>query len=159
MPGLGSSLKCLAAVVAIAAAHGPALAGLPGSTQPGAQQIPPGSLLILRQVPPRNAIISGAGEALAVPMAPPASVFAINIALKPISDGLAASITSTPALGSGGASVSGALDQVTRSNQMIGDNPTERATGSGAGNQVNASVQLGLGALRDSLANLRGAGQ
>lgn len=160
MRGLKSSLKLLSTVVAIATAQAPASAGLPGSTQPGAQPVPLGNLLILRMVPPRNAIIPGAGAELSVRTAPPASAFAsIGLALKPISDALAASITSTPAVGSGGGSVSGAIDQVTRSNQMMGDNPTERATGSGAGNQVNTSVQLGLGALRDSLGNLHGPGQ
>ena len=126
--GLNRLFEILIAGVLALGVATPAFAGYPGSTQPGAQQVPLGNLIILREVPARNAIIPGAGDALAVQTAPPSSVFAtIEGVGGPLTDAQEATVTGS--VGSReGQIVAGALGTVLGSQAMIGGLAPERSS-------------------------------
>lgn len=152
-------LKCVLIAMGLAAAASPAAAGYPGSTQPGATPVLPGNLLILRQVPPRNAIVPGAGDAVSAPVAPPSAIFSnVTGVGSPLSDLEAASITGNLSTVQAGAHARSAIDAVLQPNSLIGGSSSERGTGSGSGAMIGDAVQSGLGSLRDALSNIGGDG-
>lgn len=136
----------------------PAIAGYPGSTQPGAQQVPPGNLVVIRDVPARNAIISGAGDALAVPTAPPSTVFAtIEGVGAPLSDAEEATVTGS--IGSlEGRIVAGAVGGVLGSQSIVSTVGPDHWAVSGGGTAVGGALQTGLGAMRSALGSIGGGG-
>ena len=147
----------IAAAVALAAVPVPAVAG-PGSTQPGATPVPPGSLIVLRDVPARNAIVSGAGDALAIPMAPPAYIFDSLTGIgAPISDAQAASMTGSASVAGGNIIVS-TLDSIFGAPSASGGAAPEHAAGSSIGGQISGAVQTALSPLTGLAANIPGAG-
>ena len=147
----------VAAAIALAAIPVPAVAG-PGSTQPGATPVPPGSLIILRDVPPRNAIVSGAGDALAVSLAPPASVFDSLTGIgTPISDAQAASMTGS-ASSAGGNIVVTTLDSIFGTPSASGAASPEHAAGSSLGGQISGAIQTAVAPLTGLAGNIPGAG-
>jgi hypothetical protein len=135
----------------------PASASLPGSTQPGAEVVPPGNLIIIRNVPARNAIIPGAGDAVTVPTALPSIVFAtVQGVGAPLSDSQAASIAgSSP--GQVGRDVATAIDGVLGGQSMAGVSP-QAGTGRGIGADIGGTVQSTVGTLSAILGNLGGLG-
>lgn len=154
-----SFLRRLTLGVALAGAATGAAAELPGSLQPGATPVPPGELLILRLVPPRNALNPGVGGTVTAPTTPPSGVFAgVAGITRILSDNEAASITSQlPSSGSGQFARS-AIDETLRQQPGLGGSATERATGSGAGGVISGAIQTGLGALKTGLGALPGGG-
>lgn len=158
MRGLSLFGLRVAGAATLLVAATPAIAELPGSLQPGATPVLPGNLIILRHVPPRNAIISGAGSAVTAPTAPPSIVFAnIHGVGAPLSDAQAASVTGSIPAGQAGLDVASAIDGVFRSQSITGG-AADRSGASGAGGAIGGAVQGGIGALHDALANLGGAG-
>ena len=144
-------------VIAMAIAA-PAAAKLPGSTQPGAPPIPPGNILLLRDVPARNAIVPGAGVALSVSPAPPDSVFGtIQGVITRLTDAEAAAVAG-PIGKTAGQSTAGAVDGVFDSQSMIGGLAPSQSGASAAGSEVRGALQTGLGALSNALGNLHGGG-
>ena len=149
--------RVVAAAIALAAIPVPAVAD-PGSTQPGATPVPPGSLILIRDVPARNAIISGAGAALAVPMAPPAYVFDSLTGIgAPISDAEAASMTGS-ASAAGGNIIVSTLDSIFGTPSASGAASPEHAAGSSMGGQISGAIQTGLAPLTGLAANIPGTG-
>jgi hypothetical protein len=149
----------IAGALTLGLAASPAAAGYPGSTQPGAQQVPPGNLLIIRAVPARNAIISGAGRAISVPTAPPSSVFqSLEGVGMPLSNGEAASITGSLAVGQSGKVAAAALDGLLGSQAMEGGRAADQTGASRMGGAISDGIQTGIGALHDALGGLQGAG-
>lgn len=148
-----------AGLTALLLAASPAAADYPGSTQPGAQQVPPGNLVILRAVPPRNAIIPGAGQAVTAPTAPPSVAFAgLQGIASPLSDAQAASVTGSVPLGQAGGQASAAIDGALRSQSLFGGASADRSGPAGAGATISGAVQSGMGAIRGALGALGGAG-
>ena len=135
------------------------MAELPGALQPGAEQVPPGNLLILRMVPPRNAIIPGAGAAVTAPTAPPSGIFSgVTGIARVLSDNEAASITSNLPSAENGHFVRSAVDETFRQQPALGGSATERAAGSGLGGAISGAIETGLGALKSGLSALPGGG-
>jgi hypothetical protein len=133
-----------------------AAAGYPGSTQPGAQQVAPGNIILLRVVPPRNAIVPGTGSAVTAPTAPPSMAFdAIRSVGSVLSDAQAASVTGTPA-GIGGGSVPASLAQALNSQSATGGAAADRSGAARGGAAIGGAVETGLGALRGALNGLGG---
>ncbi|MCL6729964.1 hypothetical protein [Sphingomonas hankyongi] len=119
----------------------------------------PGNLLILRMVPPRNAIIPGAGAAVTAPTAPPQSVFSSTAGItRVLSDGEAASITGQLPAHEAGQMVRSAIDETMRPQPGLGGSATERATGGSLGGAISGAVGTGLGALRGAMSALPGSG-
>lgn len=159
MRSSGSFGLRVATVLAAILSAAPAPAELPGSTQPGATPVPPGNLIILRVVPPRNAIIPGAGRAVTAPTAPPSIVFVnLNGVGAPLSDAQAASVTGSIPAGQGGKDVASAIDGVFRSQSMLGGASADRSSASRAGGEIGAAVQSGMGALKGVFGALPGPG-
>jgi hypothetical protein len=149
----------IGSAAALAVTATPAAADYPGSTQPGATPVPPGNLILIRGVPPRNAIIAGAGDALGVPTAPPSSVFAtIQGVGSPLTDAQAASVTGSLRPGQVGQYVAGAIDGVLRAQSATGGVPTGDSGASRSGGAVGGALQTGLGALSDALSHIGGQG-
>jgi hypothetical protein len=137
----------------------PAAAELPGSTQPGAQQVLPGNLIILRNVPARNAIIPGAGTALTAPTAPSSTVFAFLQGVgAPLSDSQAASITGSVSPGQGGRDVATAVGGVLESRPVGGGIIPQTAGGGGLIGGVGGTVQSAVGSISGILGTLGGSG-
>lgn len=137
----------------------PAVAGLPGSTQPGAQPVVPGNLILMRAVPPRNAIISGAGGAITAPTAPPSVVFAtIQGVGQPLSDSEAALVAGSVDPGQGGRDVAATIDGVLGSQSISGAAAPERAGGAGLGTDIGGSVRSAVGTIGGILGSLGGQG-
>lgn len=146
-----------AGVISIATAT-PAIAKLPGSTQPGAIPIPLGNILILRDVPARNAIEPGAGFALSVSPAPPPSIFGtIQSVVTRLTDVEEAAVTGSVGK-TVGQTTAGAVDRALSSGSMVGGMPLSHSGASAGGSQVNGAIQNGLGALSNALANVHGGG-
>ena len=138
--------RFVAAAIALAAIPVPVLAG-PGSTQPGATPVPPGSFIILRDVPARNAIVPGAGAADAVSLAPPASVFdSLNGIGGTITDAQAASMTGSAAPGGGNIVVS-TLDSIFGTPSAGGAASPEHGAGSSLGGQISGAIQSAVAPL------------
>lgn len=143
---------------ALALSSVPAVAGLPGSTQPGAQPVAPGNMILMRVVPPRNAIISGAGRAITAPTAPPSVAFAtIQGVGIPLSDAEAASVIGSFSPGQAGAVVATTIDGVFGSQSITGS-PSNQAASGGAGGTISSAVQSGMGNLRSVLGGLGAPG-
>jgi protein-disulfide isomerase len=154
MRALGSSGLFLAGTLTLALISAPAAAEYPGSTQPGADQAPPGTITILRVVPPRNALISGAGPGEYVSTAPPSIVFeAFQGVGTPLSDAEAASVTGALSPVQGGNVVAKAIGGVLGSERMSGAATPERAEG-GAASRVSGPIQAGVGSLSSILGSL-----
>lgn len=135
----------------------PAAADYPGSTQPGASPVPAGNLLLIRAVPPRNAIIPGAGPAITAPTAPPSTVFAnIQGVGSALTDSEAASVTGSAPMGQGGKDVAAAIDGVLQSRSMLGGAAADRSSASGAGGVVSDAVESSMGAVRAAVGSLGG---
>lgn len=150
-----AAASALAMTIALVAA--PAKADLPGATQPGAQPVPPGSLLILREVPPRNAMLPGVGAAVTAPVTPPASVFSsTNGVFAILGDNDAASISGQIHPGQSGGFAGSAVDILLDSGSLLRVGNTERATGGGIGGAVSDAVQTGVDALHIALDALGG---
>lgn len=159
MRGTCSAEMFIAATLALALAASPAVAGYPGSTQPGAQKVLPGNLILIRAVPPRNAIISGAGRAVTAPTAPPSSVFeSLEGVGAPISDGQAASIAGTSGAGQSGKLVAGAIGGLLGSQAMDGGQPLDRTAASEMAGGMAGALHTGIGALQGALGSLQGMG-
>ena len=145
-----------AGVVAIAIAT-PAAAKLPGSTQPGAVPIPLGNILLLRDVPARNAIEPGAGFALSVSPAPPASIFGTIQGVVALTDAESAAVTGS--IGKTvGQTTAGAVGGIFDSNSMVGGMAPSHSGAPAGGSEVRGAMQTGLGALSNALANVHGGG-
>ena len=159
MRAFASSGIAIGAALLLALSASPATAGLPGSTQPGAQLVLPGNLIIIRAVPPRNAIIPGAGDAITAPTAPPSIVFAtIQGVGAPLSDSQAASVTGSIAPGQVGTDVASAVDGVLGRQTIEGGPSPQRSGGAGLGADVGGAIRSGVGTLAGILGNLGGAG-
>ena len=158
MRAFASSGIAIGAALLLALSAAPASAGLPGSTQPGAQPVPPGNLVIVRVVPPRNAIIPGAGAAITAPTAPPSVVFATAEGVgQPLSDSQAASVIGSIAPGQSGSNVAAAIDGVFGSRAMAAVVP-EHAAGVGIAASIGGTVQPSVGTITGILGNLQGPG-
>jgi hypothetical protein len=155
--GASTSVRLvIAAAIGLGSASVPALAGPTGSSQPGATPVPPGSFIVLRDVPARNAIISGAGDALAVQMGPPASAFdAITGVGARLSDVQAASVTGSLSAGAGGRAMAASMDHLFGAQSMSGG-AADRASGAGAGGAISSGLQSGLAPLHNLFGALGG---
>jgi hypothetical protein len=152
--GIGIGATLLAALAA-----SPAVAELPGSTQPGAQQVLPGNLIILRNVPSRNAIIPGAGAALTAPTAPPSIAFAFLQGVgAPLSDSQAASITGSVSPGQSGRDVAAAVGGVLDSQPTGGGIIPQTSAGGELVADVGRTMQSAVGSISGILGNLGGPG-
>jgi hypothetical protein len=148
----------IGSALALALWASPAAAGYPGSTQPGATPVPPGNLIILRAVPPRNAIIPGAGDAVYAPTAPPSTVFGTITGVgSPLTDAQAASVTGSVQPGQGGQYIAQAVDGVLGVQTATGTVPNGDS-GARGGGQIGGALQTGLGAISDALSHLGGQG-
>jgi hypothetical protein len=149
----------IAATVIVGLAATPATASYPGSTQPGAQPVPLGNLLIIRVVPPRNAIIPGAGRAISVPTAPPSSVFqSLEGVGAPLSDGQAALVTGSLGVSQSGKIVAANLDGLLGAQGVEGGRALDPTGASRMGGALGGAIQTGVGALQGALGSLQGAG-
>jgi hypothetical protein len=147
-----ANIAAIFAALPAVATGSAALAQYPGSSQPGAQQVAPGNLLILRHVPPRNAIIPGAGAAVTAPTAPPAGIFSdVSGVIGALSDSDAASVSGLPSAGQGGFHVAVGLEQVSGSQSVIAGSGTERGGGSNFGGTISGAVNGGMESLRGAL--------
>jgi hypothetical protein len=156
---IGTSVLGIGGALLLTLVATPAAAGLPGSTQPGAQQVAPGNLIIIRNVPPRNAIIPGAGAAVTVPTAPPSIVFAVIQGVgAPLTDSQAASVTGSVSPGQGGGVVATAIGGVLGAQSMVGSPASQQGAGSAIGGQIGATVQSSVGMMSGLLGNLGGPG-
>lgn len=159
MRAFGLSGLAGAAALLLALSPVPAAAELPGSTQPGAQPVPPGNLILLRNVPSRNAIIAGAGAATTAPTAAPSIVFAaVQGVGAPLSDSQAASVTGSVSPGLSGEAVAATIDGVFGSGAMTGAASPAREAGPGMGAEIGGTVRSGVGAIAGILGNLGGLG-
>ncbi len=155
MRGIQSFELRVAGALALVFGATPALADYPGSTQPGAQQVLPGNLVLLRAVPPRNAIIAGAGRAVTAPTAPPSAAFGGMQGVGfPLSDTEAASVIGSIPAGQGGQIVAETLSGALRSQSMVGGAGADRSGASRGGVDIGGAVGAGVGALHDALGGL-----
>ena len=157
--GASTSVRLfIAAAIGLGSPSVPALAGPTGSSQPGATPVPLGSFIVLRDVPARNAIISGAGQALAVQMAPPASAFdAVTGVGALLSDAQAASVTGSISPGAGGNAMAATMDHLFGAQSMSGAASVDRAAGAGGGGAIGGALQSGLAPLNNLFGALGGA--
>jgi hypothetical protein len=115
-------------------------------------------MILMRVVPPRNAIISGAGRAITAPTAPPSVAFAtIQGVGIPLSDAEAASVIGSFSPGQAGAVVATTIDGVFGSQSITGS-PSNQAASGGAGGTISSAVQSGMGNLRSVLGGLGAPG-
>lgn len=159
MRGIHSLAVRSAGLVGLLLAASPAAADYPGSTQPGAQQVAPGNLIILRVVPARNAIIPGAGQAIVAPTAPTSIAFGtLQGAATPLSDAQAASVMASVRPGQAGEQAAAAIDGALQSQALFGGAAGEHAGPAGGASQIGGAIQTGIGALRGTLGLLGGGG-
>lgn len=127
------------------------------------KQAPPGTILVIREVGPRNALHSTNGDPLWVRPSPePGALQSIlSGAFKPISDSAAASVNAGQPFG-------GPLSTVLQ--PLLGDvftngGAASREAGGGAvgggglGSTISSAVNQGLGSMRSALGSIPGGGR